>query len=228
MGPRRWMFVAVLVIIPTPQPAMTEGVAPIALAALSAGPLRSERDRAPLLRQGRAMFGQGQPLFDVPVAAGAENARAVEVWTKAPSLFAGQAEGSLFAPFPVRQVAARRAVAPLGGSAVDQLRHIIGQAESRHHGYDAVQHGARVRPGKRPTEMTLAEIFDWIEATPGQPHAIGRYQFIPTTLEWLVGRLACAKQRCLVLRCRIGWRICCWRMRASMISGGGICRARHS
>jgi muramidase (phage lysozyme) len=34
--------------------------------------------------------------------------------------------------------------------------------------------------------MTLAEINAWIDATPGQPHAIGRYQFIPATLRRLV------------------------------------------
>ncbi len=34
--------------------------------------------------------------------------------------------------------------------------------------------------------MTLGEIFAWIEDTPGQPHAIGRYQFIPPTLARLV------------------------------------------
>jgi len=36
--------------------------------------------------------------------------------------------------------------------------------------------------------MTLDEIFAWIKATPGQPHAIGRYQFIPTTLRRVVMR----------------------------------------
>jgi hypothetical protein len=30
--------------------------------------------------------------------------------------------------------------------------------------------------------MTLGEIYRWIDDTLGQPHAIGRYQFIPTTL----------------------------------------------
>ena len=34
--------------------------------------------------------------------------------------------------------------------------------------------------------MTLAEIEAWTRATPGQPHAIGRYQFIPATLRRLV------------------------------------------
>jgi muramidase (phage lysozyme) len=37
--------------------------------------------------------------------------------------------------------------------------------------------------------MTLAEIFEWIEDTPGQHHAIGRYQVIPPTLAELVAAL---------------------------------------
>jgi len=69
------------------------------------------------------------------------------------------------------------------------LRHIIGQAESRRDGYDAVQHGARIRPGKRPTQMTIGEIYAWIAATPGQPHAIGRFQFIPSTLRRVVNEV---------------------------------------
>lgn len=35
--------------------------------------------------------------------------------------------------------------------------------------------------------MTIGEIFAWIRATPGQHHAIGRYQIIPSTLAYLVG-----------------------------------------
>lgn len=68
------------------------------------------------------------------------------------------------------------------------LRDLIADAEAGHAGYDAVQHGARQRPHKRPTELRLGEIFEWIRATPGQPHAIGRYQFIPSTLRSLVQR----------------------------------------
>jgi len=34
--------------------------------------------------------------------------------------------------------------------------------------------------------MTIDEIYQWIKATPGQPHVIGRYQFIPATLKSLV------------------------------------------
>jgi muramidase (phage lysozyme) len=77
---------------------------------------------------------------------------------------------------------------PRGTTSVAQIRHIIGQAESRRDGYDAVQHGAKVRPQKRPTQMTIDEIYAWIDATPGQPHAIGRYQFIPKTLKRVVAQ----------------------------------------
>lgn len=68
------------------------------------------------------------------------------------------------------------------------LRDLIGYAEAYNLGYDAVHYGARTRPYKRPSEMTLDEIFAWIGKTPGQPHAIGRYQFIPSTLASLVRR----------------------------------------
>lgn len=83
----------------------------------------------------------------------------------------------LFAPLPPRATAAR----PSTGQAA-RLLDLIAQAEAGSAGYDAVQHGARVRPDRRPTDMTLGEIYAWIDATPGQPHAIGRYQFIPNTL----------------------------------------------
>lgn len=107
--------------------------------------------------------------------------------TRIGSLFAGQQSGSLFAPMPVRISATALSLAARG-MPVDRLRHLISQAESRLHGYDAVQHGARVRPQKPPTQMTLAEIYAWIDATPGQPHAIGRYQFVPPTLRQVAAR----------------------------------------
>jgi muramidase (phage lysozyme) len=110
------------------------------------------------------------------------------------SLFSDRSEGSLFAALPVRDVPRQR-VARLGvyASPVVKVREIIGRAESRRNGYDAVQHGAKVRPQKRPTQMTIGEIYSWIDATPGQPHAIGRYQFIPKTLRRLVDRMALDK-----------------------------------
>ena len=104
------------------------------------------------------------------------------------SLFAGRQGTSLFAPVP------RLRTSPLGpagrgaGAQIASLRRLIGQAEAGSKGYDAVQHGAAVPPARRPTQLTLAEIYQWIDETPGQPHAIGRYQFIPETLRRLAAR----------------------------------------
>ncbi|WP_341368649.1 hypothetical protein [Yoonia sp. BS5-3] len=103
------------------------------------------------------------------------------------SLFAGRSDGTFFAP-PALGLFGRNT------NAVQHLRYIIGQAESPRDGYDAVQHGARIKPTKPPTQMTLAEIFAWIEATPGQPHAIGRYQFIPDTLARVVHQVGARPQ----------------------------------
>ncbi|MBF9044918.1 hypothetical protein HKCCE4037_16360 [Rhodobacterales bacterium HKCCE4037] len=94
------------------------------------------------------------------------------------SLFAGRAEGSLFAPFPDR-------IRPSNGGAQGQvaaLFALIAEAEAGVAGYDAYNHGARIPPPRAPSQMSLGEIYAWIAATPGQPHAIGRYQFIPDTL----------------------------------------------
>ncbi|MFZ3580860.1 hypothetical protein ACOI1H_01655 [Loktanella sp. DJP18] len=119
------------------------------------------------------------------------------------SLFVGDAGRSFFAPYPARQRKAPQTgfatdvergsyagsdyLAILGGGGpADRVRHLIAAAEAGRQGYDAVQYGARIKPGKRPTDMTVAEVFAWIKATPGQPHAIGRYQFIPSTLRRLV------------------------------------------
>ncbi|WP_299285993.1 hypothetical protein [uncultured Tateyamaria sp.] len=103
-----------------------------------------------------------------------------------PSLFAGVSGKSLFAPSPRAQPrAALRA--PTDGP-IDQLRALIAKAEAGPKDYDAVQYGATIRPDDAPTSMTVQQIYDWIDATPGQPHAIGRYQFIPPTLRRLVKR----------------------------------------
>lgn len=117
----------------------------------------------------------------------------------APSLFIGQTEGGMFAPFPVRAEAfptptdvtavSGAPIGTFGGTPVARLRHLIAQAEAGRAGYDAVQHGATIRPSKKPTDMTIAEIYQWIDDTPRQPHAIGRYQFIPPTLRRLVADL---------------------------------------
>ena len=75
------------------------------------------------------------------------------------------------------------------GPRIEQLYALIEFAESPALGYDAIHHSARKRTGKKPTRMTLAEIHSWIEATPGQHHAIGRFQIIPSTLARLQSRL---------------------------------------
>lgn len=99
-------------------------------------------------------------------------------------LFAPTGHQGFFAPLPER--AERVRVSPLasgtGTAQVDRLLSLIARAEAGSAGYNAVQHGARVRPAALPTQMTLGEIYQWIDDTPGQPHAIGRYQFIPPTL----------------------------------------------
>lgn len=101
------------------------------------------------------------------------------------SLFAPSGDQGFFAPLPER-ASTRIAIIPsatsTGNAAVDQLLSLIARAEAGSAGYDAVQYGARIRPNRPPTQMTLGEIYNWIDDTPGQPHAIGRYQFIPPTL----------------------------------------------
>lgn len=123
------------------------------------------------------VFAERQPLFRVGTGAQRKAASA--------SLFVGDAEGGLFAALPGRLDAPLRR----GGPKAARLRDLIARAEAGRMGYDAVQHGARVKPPKRPTDMTLQQIFDWVAATPGQPHAIGRYQFIPPTLRHSAARL---------------------------------------
>ena len=113
---------------------------------------------------------------------------------------AGSARAADFNMFPLVPVdriyrrAAPREAAPgasgrkfvLSGTPVRKLKQLIGRVDAGAKDYDAVQHGARIRPGKRPTQMTIGEIFRWIDRTPGQHHAIGRYQFIPSTLRAVV------------------------------------------
>ncbi|WP_216654676.1 hypothetical protein [Pseudogemmobacter hezensis] len=77
---------------------------------------------------------------------------------------------------------------PLAGGDLEKLRALIQHAESRVAGYDAWHESASIPPPKAPSRMTLAEIRAWIAATPGQQHAIGRYQIIPATLERLIRR----------------------------------------
>ncbi len=112
------------------------------------------------------------------------------------SLFAGKGGLGLFAPHPKRERVTIQNVSlqqlqsrpPTSGPA-ERVLHLISLAEAGAKGYDAVQHGAKQRPSRAPTQMTIAEIYDWIDRTPGQPHAIGRYQFIPATLKRLMNEL---------------------------------------
>lgn len=99
------------------------------------------------------------------------------------SLFVDRQGASFFAPLPERAAAVPRIS---GSTPVARLLTLIASAEAGSAGYDAVQYGARIRPSALPTQMTLGQIKAWIDATPGQPHAIGRYQFIPDTLARLV------------------------------------------
>lgn len=112
------------------------------------------------------------------------------------SLFIGRAGGSLFAhPPKVEQAVLATRGKAIRDATVTVIREIIEQAESRRDGYDAVQHGARIKPPKRPTQMTVGEIYAWIDATPGQPHAIGRYQFIPATLRRVMRKVGASSQQ---------------------------------
>ncbi len=132
--------------------------------------------RSLLGESGRGFFAAPKP---VTVSVDPERSTA--------GLFVGRAEGGLFADLPAHEPAyADAPIAALGGSDVMVIRALIQEAESRRKGYDAVQYGARIKPANPPTQMTLAEIYAWIKATPGQPHAIGRYQFIPATLRRVV------------------------------------------
>lgn len=124
-----------------------------------------------------SLFAARQPLFSPQPKPRAALSSA--------SLFVDRADGGLFAALPGRLDAPLRH----GGTKAARLRDLIARAEAGRAGYDAVQHGARVKPPRRPSDMTLQEIYDWIEATPGQPHAIGRYQFIPPTLRHSAARL---------------------------------------
>lgn len=81
-----------------------------------------------------------------------------------------------------------------GNTPVARLKSLIAVAEAGAKGYDAVHVGAKRKLPKRPTQMTLAEINAWVRATPGQPHAIGRYQIIPSTMKVLIRRSGLSPQ----------------------------------
>lgn len=142
--------------------------------------------------------GSGASLFRQSGSQGPLIALQQDGGTGAPrspgSLFSGAEGASLFAPWPDRPHSRGLLLRAGADPQAAALRHLIALAEAGPLGYDAVQHGARAAPPARPTEMTLAQIYAWIERTPGQPHAIGRYQFIPATLRRLAKRLALAPE----------------------------------
>ncbi|KUP90644.1 lysozyme family protein [Tritonibacter horizontis] len=102
-----------------------------------------------------------------------EGRGAISLNPRAASLFRGRSSGSLFASPPMVSID------------VAEIMNVIAKAEAGKADYNAVQHGAKIKPPTAPTQMTLQQIYAWIKDTPGQPHAIGRYQFIPATLKRL-------------------------------------------
>lgn len=179
------------------------------------GPNGRRRRHAALLRQvwkfqrgPRWWLWPGNPLHLAPAGAGgcliallAALPVAAEGWRSGSSFESRVAEtrpapaGSSFAGLAVvssfDQPQAQQGSGfhlPAGGPALVKLRALIQHAESRAAGYDAWHGRARVPPPKPPSRMTLGEIRRWIAATPGQQHAIGRYQIIPSTLESLIRR----------------------------------------
>lgn len=75
------------------------------------------------------------------------------------------------------------------GPKLNRLFAVIAFAEAPRRRYDAIHGSATRLPSKRPTQMTLGEIKTWIKDTPGQHHAIGNFQIIPSTLLNLQRRL---------------------------------------
>ena len=80
------------------------------------------------------------------------------------SLFLDKSAGGLFTP-----IAPRPAPQSFGSvhEQVQGILDLIARAEAGPKGYDAVQYGARIRPAKKPTQMTLAEIEAWRETSLG-------------------------------------------------------------
>ena len=143
-------------------------VALVVQAAIAWGEALPMASRASLFNSAAPLYSSEQPM----------------IRHQGPSLFAGAAVTGLFAPPDPNEVDKLRNY-PVAGR-VARLRTLIAQAEAGSKGYDAVQYGATIKPSKAPTQMTIQQIYTWIDDTPGQPHAIGRYQFIPPTLRRLV------------------------------------------
>lgn len=82
---------------------------------------------------------------------------------------------------------------PVGNTDLAKLRSLISLAESWQDQYDAYHLSAKIPPSRKPSTMTVAEIQKWIAATPGQHHAIGRYQIVPATLQYLIDKSGVSK-----------------------------------
>ncbi len=138
-----------------------------------------------------------EPVALVPVKATPQDMAAPPA-RRSGSLFADRRAKSMFAP--VERVARPKRTTPAPSipkaipfdaqrPAVAALRDLIAKVEAGSKQYDAVVWSAKIKTPKPPTRMTIAEIYKWIDDTPGQNHAIGRYQFIPKTLRGLVKKL---------------------------------------
>ncbi|UWQ43747.1 hypothetical protein K3718_20290 (plasmid) [Leisingera aquaemixtae] len=108
----------------------------------------------------------------------------------------------------------RKAPQLLSESTIDQLFALIAFAKAPRGRYDSIHHGAKVKPGKKPSQMTPAEISAWIDRTPSQPHVIGNFHIIPSTLLNLQRRLGLS-DRTLFSRATQN------RMATLLISGAG-------
>lgn len=78
--------------------------------------------------------------------------------------------------------------APAGMRAFDRpFLELVGAIEAPH-GYDAVTGFAPFRPERPVTEMTIAEVMRWqerVKAAGSESTAVGRFQFVLDTLEFL-------------------------------------------
>lgn len=160
-----------------PSPSKLACILGLALAATGAAADTGLRDRL------YASYGQDRAIWDgSDLFAGAPT----PIMLRAPVRYAGRGGGSGTSPVELP---------PEGAAGPRQrLRALIASAEAGRAGYDAVQRGAWTLPGAAPTRMTVGEILDWIARTPGQPHAIGRYQFIPATLRTLLQRAGLGRE----------------------------------
>ncbi|MEA5163486.1 hypothetical protein U5903_22165 [Cereibacter johrii] len=107
------------------------------------------------------------------------------------SFLEAQASSSFaLVPKAPRQKKGRAFVMPTDRDEFVRIRALVHHAESSAAGYDDYHRSAPVPPPRPPSTLTLDQIREWIAATPGQQHAIGRYQIIPATLESLAARAA--------------------------------------